>query len=461
MGHIPSLHTADWLVFWSILALTFAAVAYGQWKLKKQESKSQESPLELLLMGRRLTLPLFIPTLVATWYGGIFGVTSLSFERGVFNFVTQGAFWYATYLIFAFFLVTKVRQLKATGLADLAGQMHGKRAQKLTSVLAFTNLLPIGYLSGLGIFIGLLFGIHWWWAALIGLILLFSYGLSGGLRAVVFSDLVQCLVMFVAVWLIVFVCWNQYGGIHFLESKLPETHWDPSGGNAWGELFIWGFIALGTLVDPNFHQRIQAADSTKTARRGIIIATFLWFIFDMATTLGGLYARAILPRANAEWAYMELGLTVLPPGLKGFFLAGLLATILSTLDSSLFTAGATLATDLFGKSSKFAIKTSMLLTGILAWGLAPLFDGSIVSVWKTLGGLASASLVPAIVFSLFLPKKIDENGFVLSVSMGIVGTVGHGIYSYFYPNMLDQFYMGLGGSTLGLALGVLRKQQSI
>lgn len=460
MGYIPSLHTADWLVFWSILILTFASVAYGQWILKKQESKTQNSPLELLLMGRRLTLPLFIPTLVATWYGGIFGVTSLSFQRGVFNFVTQGAFWYATYLIFAFVLVKRVRQLKATGLADLAGQMHGMRAQKLTSILAFTNLLPIGYLSGLGIFIGLLFGIHWWWAALLGLILLFTYALSGGLRAVVFSDLVQCAVMFIAVWLIVIVCWYQYGGLNFLQSQLPTTHWDPSGGNAWGELFIWGFIALGTLVDPNFHQRIQAADSDRTARRGIIIATILWFIFDMATTLGGLYARAILPNSNPEWAYMELGLTVLPPGLKGLFLAGLLATILSTLDSYLFTAGATLATDLFGKTSKWAIKWSMVFTGVLAWAMAPLFNGSIVSVWKILGGLASASLVPAIVFSLCFPKKLDEKGFLLSVGMGIAGTVGHGVYSYYSPNMLDQFYMGLACSMVGLALGVLRKPKT-
>lgn len=457
MGQLPSLHWADWLVFWAILAVTFASVWFGQYLLRKQGEKTQNSALEVLLMGRQLTLPLFVPTLVATWYGGIFGVTSLTFQRGVFNFVTQGAFWYATYLFFAFYLVKKVRLVQATGLADLAGQLHGPRARKLTAVLAFSNLLPIGYVSGLGIFLGLLLGIDWWWAALLGLLLLYTYALSGGLRSVVFSDIIQCVVMVAAVWIIVLVCWSDYGGPSFLQSKLPASHWDPSGGSAWGELFIWGFIALGTLVDPNFHQRIQAADSDKTAKRGILIATVVWFFFDMATTLGGLYARALLPDANPEWAYMQLGLTVLPPGLKGLFLAGILATVLSTLDSSLFTAGATLASDLLGKSSKWAVKSSMLLTGLVAWALAPLFGGSIVAVWRIVGGLAAASLVPAIVFSLARPGKLREAGFLLSVGLGILGTVAHGIYSHFYPNMIDQFYMGLLCALLGLALGLVRK----
>ena len=34
-------------------------------------------------MGRKMTLPIFVATLVATWYGGIFGVTALTFEKGV------------------------------------------------------------------------------------------------------------------------------------------------------------------------------------------------------------------------------------------------------------------------------------------------------------------------------------------------------------------------------------------
>lgn len=444
----------DIFVFTAVLVLTIASVLYGQRMLRRQNPEGAQSAIEVLLMGRRLTLPLFVPTLVATWYGGLFGVTALSFERGIFNFVTQGFFWYLTYLLFAFFLVKRIRRFRATGLADLAGQAFGPRARKLTACLAFTNLLPIGYISGLGFFLGSIWGMDWWGASLLGLAMMFSYALWGGLRAVVFSDIVQCFVMVVGVWVLVLVCWNDYGGLDFLRARLPEGHWDPTGGNDWGELFIWGFIALGTLVDPNFHQRVFAAADDKTAQRGIIASTIIWFFFDIATTCGGLYARAILPHARAEDSYLQLGLTVLPSGLKGLFLAGILATILSTLDSYLFTAGATLTCDLWGSNSKWAVRGAMVGTGLLAWALAPLFGGSVVQVWKTLGGLASASLVPALIYGLCFPGRLSEKGFLLSVGLGMLGTASFGLTRFWHHLSLEEFYVGLTMSMLGLILAL-------
>ena len=64
-------------------------------------------------MGRSLTLPLFVGTLVATWYGGIFGVTEIAYKQGIFNFITQGFFWYIAYILFAFFLVERIQTYQA------------------------------------------------------------------------------------------------------------------------------------------------------------------------------------------------------------------------------------------------------------------------------------------------------------------------------------------------------------
>ncbi|MFP5491949.1 MAG: sodium:solute symporter [Bacteriovoracia bacterium] len=446
----------DWTIFVLVLALTLLAVLWGHMAAKKSQA-DQNSPLELLLMGRRLTLPLFVTSLVATWYGGIFGVTALTFERGVFNFVTQGAFWYATYFIFAFFLVARVRQHDSTGLADLAGKLFGHKARQLTAVLALANLLPIGYVAGLGHFLGPLLGIPWWEAAFLGLLAMYAYGLWGGLRSVVYPDFVQCIVMVIAVWVLVFFCWQTYGGIEFLQAKLPASHWDPSGGNDWAALFIWGAIAMGTLVDPNFHQRVQAAKDLKTARRGLIIATGVWVIFDIATTLGGLYARAVLPAALPEQSYLQLGMLVLPPGMRGLFLAGILATILSTLDSYLFTAGAALTNDLLKKTTKAWLKFGMIICGLAAWLIAPIFGGSIVAVWKLLGGMISATLLPALLWGLWRPKTLSEVGFLQSVGLGIFAMSIFALVNQYWPTGLDEFYAGLGGAILGLVWALARR----
>jgi solute:Na+ symporter, SSS family len=448
------LSLIDIVAFLAILVITGLAVLWGQTRKKIPNSSS---PIELLLMGRRLTLPFFVCSLMATWYGGIFGVTSLTFERGIFNFVTQGFFWYLTYLIFAFFLVSRIRNHEATGLADLAHRLFGPKAGKLTSLLAFANLLPIGYVAGLGHFLAPFLGVDWWVASFFGLCALYSYALWGGLRAIVFSDVVQSIVMVISVWMIVYFSWAQYGGLSFLQENLPASHFDPTGGNDWGSLFIWGAIALGTLVDPNFHQRVQATKDAKTARKGILIATCIWILFDLATTLGGLYARAILPEASSQQSYLLLGISILPDGLRGVFLAGILATILSTLDSYLFTAGSSLSFDFFGLKEKKHIKLGMIFCGLLAWMIAPVFSGNIVYVWRTIGGMISACLLPALLFGLWRPFRLDEKGFLTSVISGIVIMALYGISKQFLSMSLDEFYLGLLASISGLIFSLMRR----
>ena len=68
----------DWVVFAGVLLATAAAAFYGSWRLKKRKDKP--SALDYLLMGRQLTLPLFVATMVATWYGGIFAVNEITFN---------------------------------------------------------------------------------------------------------------------------------------------------------------------------------------------------------------------------------------------------------------------------------------------------------------------------------------------------------------------------------------------
>ena len=65
---------------------------------------------DYFLAGRRLTLPIFVATLVSTWYGGLLGVGELSFSYGFVNWIVNGFFWYLVYLFFAFFLAKKIRK---------------------------------------------------------------------------------------------------------------------------------------------------------------------------------------------------------------------------------------------------------------------------------------------------------------------------------------------------------------
>jgi SSS family solute:Na+ symporter len=459
-----SLSWPDWLIFGLVLLLTLAAIIYGQSLKAKLSETDRNDPLELLLMGRQLTLPLFVATLVATWYGGIFGVTALTFEKGLFNLLTQGIFWYGSYLIFAFFLVHKIRQYQVMTIAGLAGKIFGPKAEKLTAILNFLNLLPLAYTISLGIFLQILFGGSLFLNTAIGLFFVTVWSLWGGFRAVVFSDLVQFVFMILGVVLVVVFSWIKMGSPVELMNKLPAGHFDLTGGESLGTILVWGFIALSTLVDPNFYQRCLAAKNEKTAKMGIFISTLIWIIFDLCTTVGALYARAALPDANPNHAYLKYALEITPIGVKGLILAGILATILSTLDSYLFNSATCLSYDFLSSKARFKPwyhHIALVLVSLLCLFLGIHFEGNVVEVWKTLGSFSAACLLFPLLIAQYFPGSISERNFCWAVISGCTGIVAWRILSKFYTfPQLEEFYIGLVLTTVMLIPSFLKKSAS-
>ena len=445
---ISYLSAADWWVFGIVLVLTFAVAIYGHYRQKKP----QNTALDYLLMGRQLTLPLFVATLVATWYGGIFGVNEITFNYGIYNFVTQGFFWYVAYIIFAFFIAERVAKYQSVTLPDLAQNMFGPKAGKVAAVFTFFYITPVAYVLSLGLFLNMIFGIGVLNGMIIGTVFTCLYTAWGGFKAVVFSDLVQFFVMCSAVLLVVLFSVQDFGGLSFLKANLPPSHFSLTGGNGVLNTLIWGFIALATLIDPSFYQRCFAAKSPQIVKKGVIISTFIWFCFDICTTLGSLYARALLPAAEPAEAYFFYAVQLLPTGLKGFFVAGILAIILSTLNSFLFIASNTLSYDLLKNRFKnivFSNRISLFVVGALAIVMDMLLNGSFKEIWITLGSYFSACLLVPILVGYIYPKRISDNLFVCSAlcSAGVM-TVWKlwplsGVWA-----QIDGFYIGVSTSIL-------------
>ena len=449
----------DYAVISVVMLLTIVAVVVGH-QLRpvasKLENEQELSILDHLIMGRQLTLPLFVATLVATWYGGIFGVTRIAFEKGIFNFITQGVFWYVAYIIFALFLVNRITPYQAVTLPDLINKMFGPKSAKLSALFNFFNVLPIVYTISIGLLLQMLFHGPLWLMMAIGVGIVIIYSLFGGFRAVVFSDLVQFFVMCSGVLLVALLSYLRWGGEDFLVANLPASHFTLTGGEGIATTLVWGFIALSTLVDPNFYQRVFAAKSPQVAKRGILISTLIWVVFDICTTAGAMYARAVIPDATSEHAYLIYSVQLLPHGLRGFFIAGIIATILSTLDSYLFLAGATISYDLTPKRFRNHLviqQTGIVLVGILSGVVALLFDGNIRVVWKTLGSYSAACLLLPVVLGQLLPNRISDRQFFMSSILGVVVTT----YWYWAPRVgfwksVDEIYVGALATLVGLLI---------
>lgn len=450
------INTADIIVFLLVLVATVSAVIYGQMCRQKNGSKL----LDYMLMGRQLTLPLFVATLAASWYGGIFGVNEITFNYGIHNFVIQGVFWYIAYIIFALFLVDKVKHYQSITIPDLAYKMFGPKSAKTAAFFTFVNILPVSYVLSLGIFLNLICGLPVVWGMITGTVFVSLYAAWGGLRAVVFSDVVQFAVMCLAVFLVLVFSVSNFGGLEFLKSNLPASHFSLTGGNGWLNTLIWGAIALATLVNPAFYQRCFAAKDVKTAKYGILICTFIWFCFDICTTAGALYARALLPDALPSHAYFLYSVQLLPAGLKGFFIAGILAVILSTLDSFLFIASNTVAYDLL----KNKIKNKLLLNQIcffiiaaLSIILALVLKGSFKKIWFTMGSYMSACLLIPMLAGYIWPDKIKDNTFVFSsLTAAAFMTLWTFLPRRGFAAEIDGFYIGLAVNIFIIGFSLIR-----
>lgn len=440
---ISYLSTTDWVVFALVLLVTLAAALYGNYRKKHSQNKT----LDYLLMGRQLTLPLFVATLVATWYGGIFGINEITFNYGIYNFVTQGLFWYVAYIIFALFLTDKIAKYNSVTLPNLAEQMFGPKSGKLAAVFTLFYMMPVAYVLSLGLFLNMIFGISVWQGMIIGVLFTCLYTAWGGFKAVVFSDVVQFFVMCASVLIVVVFSLHAFGGISFLKTNLPPSHFSLTGGTTWLSTLIWGFIALATLIDPSFYQRCFAAKSPAVVKKGILISTCIWFCFDICTTLGSLYARAVLPHGQPAEAYFFYSVQLLPVGLKGFFVAGILAIILSTLNSFLFIASNTLSFDLLRDRFKNVVlsnRFSLFVVGILSACLAQFFHGSFKTIWLTIGSYFSACLLAPILIGYIYPKRISDNLFVTSaLASAFVMTVWKFLPLNDFLVQIDAFYIGV------------------
>ena len=449
------LNKLDWTIFTAILLLTLATVVYSFIKQKKinkitTTNKNNLQLTEYLIMGRQLTLPLFVATLSSTWYGNIFGVAQIAFEHGVYNFITQGLFWYASYIAFAIFFVKKIRKYNSLTLPDLIKNIFGEKSAKFSAILIFFKTLPITHTIGIAILLQLIFNISFSLAAILGVCFVLIYSLFGGFRAVVLSDLIQCICMIVGIISVVCFSYSTFGGINFLITKLPPSHFSFSGNHNAATPFVWLLIACSTtFINPAFYQRCFAAKSDKTAIYGILCSLFIWIIIDCCITAGGMYAFATIPKSQPINAYLTYSMQILPNGWKGLFLAAVAATILSTLDSFLLISANTLFFDLpVLRNININVKHiySLMLTSIITISLAIYYEGKIENVWLNFKSYFSACLLFPLIIGYYLPKKISDNQFIIACSAGCISFSLWGLFNRFYnTNIADQinsFYVG-------------------
>lgn len=449
------LHPVDY----AIIALYIISLFLIGFIRRKRRFKGED----FLLSGRRLTLPVFVMTLVSTWYGGILGIGEFTYLHGLSNWFIMGFPYYIFALIYALFIAGRIRRNSAATIPELIRERYGKTASLLSGFFVFLLTSPAAYLLISGVIISLITGIPVYLASLLIFVVVAIYLYRKGFESVVQSDMLQFMIMFIGFIILFLFLVSRYPPAEFLNAQtLPEKHLTLTGKLPASYIISWFFIALWTLVDPGFHQRCAAAASPKIARNGILISIAFWILFDFLTVSTGLYARALLPDIQALYAYPLLASNVLPIGLLGLFMTGLLATVMSTLDSHIFISAQTIGYDVLYSLHKGDIRRNIrlgyLFSGIFAMLLIVLFP-SVISIWYIVGTLVIPSLLIPVLSALFkrsvqphVIRILMVGSFLLSLSWFLAGRIRGD-----YPLHIEPLYPGLLFSILCYAFGILKR----
>jgi solute:Na+ symporter, SSS family len=293
-----------------------------------------------------------------------------------------------------------------------------------------------------GMVIASILNIEFWYGALATVILTGLYTILGGMRAVVYTEALQTIVLVIGAGTLTFVGLNEVGGIDGLKSSLEPGYlnmWRPADDPE----FPWpSLVITSTIVglwywctDQYIVQRVLAAKNIQEGRRGTIFGGLLKLLPVFLFLIPGVIALALKNKGELSYdspdqAFSALLMNKMPAGLKGLVAAGLLAALMSSL-ASVFNSCSTLFTvDVYKKLRPNTPEKDLLRIGRFATVIVVILGILWIPVMAGISGVlyqylqsVQAYIAPPIaaVFLLgIFHKRINSAGAMTTLVVGLV-----------------------------------------
>lgn len=423
-------------------------------------SRKVKNSDDYLVAGRSMSLPVLVGTLTAGWLGAgtVVGYASIGYDNGL------GALWWAIGgLTGAFIIVVMAKKLRAIAkytVPDLLELRFSPLARILGAIpiiLAFTAI--VGYqMKAVGYVLEVIMGIDAGTGLLIGGLVIIAYTVAGGMLSVAYTDVAQYVLLLVGLIIATPIAFKAAGGFAGWTDTLPATHFEPTGGlGIIGALAVLlPFLMLAT-VDQNLYQRMFSAESSKTARKGAIIALIsAAFVMGLVFIIS-LSSRTLFPGIRSDLAVYTVATDLLNPVLGTVLLIAILSIIMSTSDSYLLSPATNIVKDIYVRFMKpdATDKTILLQTrvwvvilGVLALSGALWFE-TVLQYAMVAYTIYGAGVFFPIVTSFFWRGATNAG----AVSAIIGGTISTIIWEFFVTSAIPTIYVG-GGTSLLLLIGV-------
>jgi SSS family transporter len=300
-----------------------------------------------------------------------------------------------------------------------------------------------------------------WAGAVMGAIMVAAYCIAGGIRASIWTDAAQSVVMIVSMAVLLVTASSSLGGLDSAIAQMSAVDgfldWFPKDlalpGLAGGVLFAvsWAFAGFSVIGQPHIMVRFMTLSNSRKMNRARLWY-YLWFtaFYAMATGVG-LLSRIYLSDSaafDAELALPTMAIELLPPAMVGLVLAGIFAATMSTADSLVLSCSAAITHDLLPHKIEntvlLKVVTILITLAALLWALInsqSVFSLVILS-WSVL-----ASAFAPLLIVLSLGGKPSQKSSMTAVLTGLVVAL-----LWRYMDWHNAVYAGMAGILAGLLI---------
>ena len=414
-----------------ITVYLLAILLVGLWS-----GKGMKTLADFSVSNRSYGSMVIFATLSASFIGGGFSIGNAEkvFRFGIVNIVVLWGFSLKEILVAKFIAPRTGNFTGVISVGDLMDRGYGKFGRIVSGF--FSVFLCAGIVGAqvgaMGIIFNVFLDIQPIWGILIGCGIVITYSTIGGMRAVVLTDVVQFCVLAIGLPAALVFGIVKLGGFSAIKAAAPAGHFSiPAEGMticAFLSLFLT-FLLGETLVPPYVQRLFMAKDAGHTAR-GTMLSGIFSIPFFAITGAIGLVALTLDPELDPNMAMPYVVSTVLPIGIRGIVIAGIISIVMSSADSFLNGAATCCINDVVKplRRNPMSERSELLLaklTNCLVGILAVVFAIKIPSILDILIYAYNfwAPIIVVPLAAVLLGVRVTRAGFLAGTLAGAVGTL--------------------------------------
>ena len=393
---------------------------------------------DFMVAGRRLTWPVLVGTLLATWIGSgsIFGGGNLGFQQGFAALWQPAGAWLGILIIL--FVAARARRFGQFTVPDLMEARYNVAARLLATiatVTSYTIIVSYQFRGGGRVLHLVAPQISYEQGVLITAVLATGFTVLAGLLSVAYTDIANGVVIVMGTLLAVPSLLHSAGGWGNVRANLDASHFSVLGTMSLQEALGYFLPTLFLLLgNANMYQRFFAARDEREARRSVagwIVGVMLVETLVICLAVVGSSMPAFHDLPNPETIIPTVARYGLPTAIGCLLLAAIAAIIISTADSFLLVPATNLVRDIYqrflnpGASERMLVllsRVAVLVLGFVAYLMMSHFQ-SILDAVVAAYTIYGAAITPALLAAFFWPRATPAGG-AASILTGLLVGVG-------------------------------------